>query len=122
MLQLHLPRHEQGANLHVCRRLLLTHFFNRGRAVLFEVGSEREQEVQKSPLPGHVSCCRACPEIGDTAAAPSRVMNSSRVRFARTIPTARPHSHPPDESIPTTVSLALSASRFPSIAKRIRGA
>src|SRR5262249_46172573 len=45
MLQLHLPRHEQGANLHVCRRVLLTHFFNPGRAVLFEVRSEREQEV-----------------------------------------------------------------------------
>src|SRR6516164_4451594 len=45
MLQLHLPRHEQGANLHVGRRLLLTHLFNRGRPMLFEVGSEREQEI-----------------------------------------------------------------------------
>jgi hypothetical protein len=36
---------EQGANLHVHRGLLLTHFFNRGRPVLFEVGSEREQKI-----------------------------------------------------------------------------
>src|SRR5262249_19026725 len=45
MLQLHLPRHQQGAYLHVRRGLLLTHFFNRGRPVLFEVGSEREQKI-----------------------------------------------------------------------------
>src|SRR5262245_12097307 len=45
MLQLHLPRHQQGAYLHVRRGLLLTHFFNRGRRVLFEVGSEREQKI-----------------------------------------------------------------------------
>src|SRR6516165_212498 len=45
MLQLHLPRHQERANLHVGRRLRLAHLFNRGRPVLFEVGSEREQEV-----------------------------------------------------------------------------
>ena len=45
MLQLHLPRHQKRADLHVRRRLLLTHLFNRGRPVLFEVGSEREQEI-----------------------------------------------------------------------------
>src|SRR5262245_52133555 len=45
MLQLHLPRHQQGAYLHVRRGLLLTDFFNRGRPVLFEIGSEREQKI-----------------------------------------------------------------------------
>jgi Oxidoreductase molybdopterin binding domain len=30
VLDLHLARHEQGANLHVRRRLLLAHLFNRG--------------------------------------------------------------------------------------------
>ena len=45
VLDLHLARHEQGANLHVRRRLLLAHLFNRGRPVLFEIGSEREQEI-----------------------------------------------------------------------------
>src|SRR5262249_1216872 len=45
MLQLHLPRHQKRADLHVRRRLLLTHLLNRGRPVLFEVGSEREQKV-----------------------------------------------------------------------------
>src|SRR5262252_4744302 len=45
MLDLHFPRHQERANLHVCRGLLLTHLFNRGRPVLFEVGSEREQEI-----------------------------------------------------------------------------
>src|SRR5215468_10304695 len=45
MLQLHLPRHQERANLHVGRRLRLAHLFNRGRPVLFEVGSEREQEI-----------------------------------------------------------------------------
>src|SRR5262249_783096 len=32
-------------DFHISRRLLLTHLFNRGRPVLFEVGSEREQEI-----------------------------------------------------------------------------
>src|SRR5262249_42340557 len=45
MLDFHFPRHQQGANLHVGRRLLLTHLFNRGRPMLLEVGSEREQEI-----------------------------------------------------------------------------
>src|SRR5262249_56747410 len=45
MLQLHFPRHQERANLHVCRGLLLTHLFNRGRPMLLEVGSEREQEI-----------------------------------------------------------------------------
>ena len=42
MLQLHLPRHQKCADLHVRRRLRLAHLFNRGRPVLFEVGSEGE--------------------------------------------------------------------------------
>src|SRR6516165_9696966 len=45
MLDFHFPRHQKRADLHVRRRLLLTHLFNRGRPVLFEVGSEREQEI-----------------------------------------------------------------------------
>src|SRR5262249_18432376 len=45
MLQLHLPRHQKRTDFHISRRLLLTHLFNRGRPVLFEVGSEREQEI-----------------------------------------------------------------------------
>src|SRR5262249_25547030 len=42
MLDFHFPRHQERANLHVCHGLLLTHLFNRGRPVLFEVGSEGE--------------------------------------------------------------------------------
>src|SRR5262249_56405363 len=45
MLDSHVPRDQERANLHVCRGLLLTHLFNRGRSVLFEVGSEREQKI-----------------------------------------------------------------------------
>src|SRR5262249_27678538 len=45
MLQLHLPRHQQGAYLHVGRRLLLTHLCNGFRPMTLEVGSEREQEI-----------------------------------------------------------------------------
>src|SRR5262249_21249392 len=45
VLDLHLARHEQGANLHVGRTLRLAPLFNRGRPVLFEVGSEGEQKV-----------------------------------------------------------------------------
>src|SRR5262245_7640192 len=45
MLDLHFPRHQERANLQVGRRLRLAHLFNRGRPVLFEVGSEREQEI-----------------------------------------------------------------------------
>src|SRR5262245_26297889 len=45
MLDLHFPRHQERATLHVGRRLLLTHLFNRGRPMLFEVGSEREQKI-----------------------------------------------------------------------------
>jgi hypothetical protein len=39
------PTSSLSAPLHVRRRLLLTHLFNRGRPVLFEVSSEREQEI-----------------------------------------------------------------------------
>src|SRR5215510_43159 len=45
MLDLHFPRHQERANLHVGRRLRLAHLFNRCRPVLLEVGSEREQEI-----------------------------------------------------------------------------
>jgi hypothetical protein len=45
MLDFHFPRHQERANLHVGRRLRLAHLFNRGRPVLFEVGSEREQKI-----------------------------------------------------------------------------
>jgi uncharacterized membrane protein YdfJ with MMPL/SSD domain len=45
MRDFHLPRHQERANLHVGRGLLLAHLFNRGRPVLLEVGSEREQEI-----------------------------------------------------------------------------
>src|SRR5262249_53233592 len=45
MLGFHFPRHQERADLHVRRRLRLAHLFNRGRPVLFEVGSEREQEI-----------------------------------------------------------------------------
>src|SRR5262245_49556454 len=45
MFQLHLPRHQKRTDFHISRRVLLTHLFNRGRPVLFEVGSEREQEI-----------------------------------------------------------------------------
>src|SRR5215831_10632149 len=45
VLDLRLARHQQRADLHVRRRLLLTHLFNRGGPVLFEVGSEREQKI-----------------------------------------------------------------------------
>src|SRR5262245_2291589 len=45
MLDLHFPRHQERANLHVGRRLRLAHLFNRCRPVLFEVGSERKQEI-----------------------------------------------------------------------------
>src|SRR5262245_39986463 len=45
MLQLHLPRDQQGAYLHVGRRLLLTHLRNGFRPMTLKVGSEREQEV-----------------------------------------------------------------------------
>src|SRR5262249_39947141 len=41
----HFGRHQERADLHVRRGLLLAHFFNRGRPVLFEVSSEREQEI-----------------------------------------------------------------------------
>ena len=43
MLGFHFPRHQERADLHVRRGLLLAHLFNRGRPVLFEVSSEREQ-------------------------------------------------------------------------------
>src|SRR5215467_11035361 len=45
MLNLHLTRDQKRTDFHISRRLLLTHLFNRGRPVLFEVGSEREQEI-----------------------------------------------------------------------------
>src|SRR5262245_56380554 len=45
MLYLEFPRHQQGAYLHVHRGLLLTHFFNRGRPVLFEVGRQCQEEI-----------------------------------------------------------------------------
>src|SRR5262245_52040635 len=45
MLQLHLPRHQQGAYLHVGSGLLLTHLRNGFRTVTLKVGSEREQEI-----------------------------------------------------------------------------
>src|SRR5262249_36703652 len=45
LLDLHLARPQKRTDFHISRRLLLTHLFNRGRPVLFEVGSEREQEI-----------------------------------------------------------------------------
>src|SRR5262249_24785115 len=45
MLDLHLARNQKRTDFHIGRRLLLTHLCNRGRPVLFEVGSEREQEI-----------------------------------------------------------------------------
>src|SRR5262245_8225737 len=45
MLQLHLPRHQQGAYLHVGSGLIFPHLRNRGRPRLFEVGGERGQGV-----------------------------------------------------------------------------
>src|SRR5262249_12205236 len=45
MLDLQLARYQMRADLQVYRWVLLPHLFNRGRSVLFEVGSEREQEI-----------------------------------------------------------------------------
>src|SRR5262249_59150512 len=45
VLDLQLARHQMRADLQVCCGVLLPHLFNRGRPVLFEVGSECEQEV-----------------------------------------------------------------------------
>src|SRR5262249_4764962 len=67
MLDLHFPRHQQGAYLHVGRGLILPHLRNRVRPLLFEVGSEREQEILverstrslQGPAKGFQSRCRA---------------------------------------------------------------
>src|SRR5262249_33974782 len=45
MLQLHLPRHQQGAYLHVGSRILPTHLRNGFRPMTLKVGSEREEEI-----------------------------------------------------------------------------
>src|SRR5262249_61396091 len=45
VLDLHLPRDQKRTDFHISRRLLLAHLFNRGRPVLFEVGSEGEQKI-----------------------------------------------------------------------------
>src|SRR5262245_7383470 len=82
MFQLHLPRHQKRTDFHISRRVLLTHLFNRGRPVLFEVGSEREQEIlverstrnlqgrrpRKSDPP---AACHVPPNTGDSAIGPT---------------------------------------------------
>src|SRR5262245_45729559 len=45
MLDLQLARNQKRTDFHINRRLRLAHLFNRGRPVLLEVGSEREQEI-----------------------------------------------------------------------------
>ncbi len=45
MLDFHFPRHQQGANLHVGRRLLPADLRDSRGAMLLEVGSEGEQKV-----------------------------------------------------------------------------
>src|SRR6516164_7759172 len=80
-LDLHFPRHQERANLHVGRRLRLAHLFNRGRPVLFEVGSEHEQEilVERST--------RSLQGISESKSPPYRGGAASRIQHRARTPT-----------------------------------
>src|SRR6516225_2929884 len=78
MLDLHFPRHQERANLHVGRRLRLAHLFNRCRPVLFEVGSEREQEI----LVERSTCSLQGPEFSIFSRPPPRGLSLTPGREA----------------------------------------